>query len=641
MDNFLLKTLDNSIVIIGKVSLLNKRKRLHLKREFNASFKEDRILIDLPKDDNDLFSLLDFFESNNLNISLDDNTAKKVKTAYSKAEQFKEFSDQAKRIWNGEFNVDEFEHFCSVLDEELDRTLYPLQLLAAYHLAFSQNACNFSVPGAGKTSIVYGAYSYLKAQTNDKQVNKMLIVGPLSSFGPWENEYKECFGKEIEIKRISGELPREEKEGYFFRSNTAEITLISYQGLIGLTNEIKYFLLNNNVLFVLDEAHKIKNTSGGSIATAALDLAVYANSRVILTGTPAPNGYRDLYNLFEFIWPKKGIIKYSPIQLDDMTTASNDDRVEDLLDDLSPYFIRIKKSDLNLPPKTENPPIYVEMDSAQSKIYEIIEKKIVTSFDQDNYVVDTFKQAKMIRLIQAASNPSLLLSPIAELTSESDILSEIDEEFASLIQKYHTQRIVPNSFILAREIIEEKISKGERVIVWAVYVESILMFSRYLEECDIKHRVLYGKTPIETEVTEKDVITREKIIDEFNSKSSSFDVIVANPFAVAESISLHKRCHNAIYLERNFDGARFLQSKDRIHRYGLPKDINTNYYYIITKDTISEVIHNRLLEKEQILLRITESREIPLFNFMADELNENDVKAVIKFYEKRKNRGNS
>ncbi len=35
------------------------------------------------------------------------------------------------------------------------RRLYTLQMLSAYHMAFAQNACNFSVPGAGKTSIVY------------------------------------------------------------------------------------------------------------------------------------------------------------------------------------------------------------------------------------------------------------------------------------------------------------------------------------------------------------------------------------------------------------------------------------------------------------------------------------------------------
>ena len=64
-------------------------------------------------------------------------------------------------------------------------------------MAFAQNSCNFSVPGAGKTSIVYGAYNYLKSlPINDpKRIDKLLIIGPLSSFAPWEKEYFATFGK--------------------------------------------------------------------------------------------------------------------------------------------------------------------------------------------------------------------------------------------------------------------------------------------------------------------------------------------------------------------------------------------------------------------------------------------------------------
>lgn len=635
MTDFLLKTKENSIVIIGDLSVLNKRNRYHLSRKFKASFLEDRIIIDTLDVKDGLFSLLTFFENNQLNIIMDNEISSKVSNAYDESERFRTFSEQAKSIWNGDCETDEFKQFCSVLKNSMSRTLYPLQLLAAYHLAFSQNACNFSVPGAGKTSIVYGAYAFLKEQNDHKYVNKLLIVGPLSSFGPWEKEYQKCFGEEPEIKRISGSISKEEKAGYFLRRNTSEITLISYQGLIGLVEELKYFLQNNRVLMVLDEAHKIKNTSGGAIADSSLMLAEYANSRVILTGTPAPNGYRDLHNLFEFIWPNKKIINYSPNQLDDMTITSNDARVEDLLDSLSPYFVRIRKSDLGLPPKTENPPIYFKMDSIQNRIYDLIEKKVISGLKKENYVVDNFKQAKMIRLIQAASNPKLLLLPITELTLEQDVLSDIDEEFIDLIQSCSDANYVPNNFFAAFEIIKEKIFAGERVIVWAIYVETIRLFSQFLNRKNISNRVLYGETPIETERTEDDELTREKIIDEFNRKDSSFSVVIANPFAVAESISLHEECHNAIYLERNFDGARFLQSKDRIHRYGLPENVKTNYYYLVSENTISEVIHRRLIEKEKILLRITESRDIPLFSLLDDEMNESDIKAVIKFYEER------
>jgi len=46
-------------------------------------------------------------------------------------------------------------------------------------------------------------------------------------------------------------------------------------------------------------------------------------------------------------------------------------------------------------------------------------------------------------------------------------------------------------------------------------------------------------------------------------------LLVTNPASTSESVSLHQSCHNAIYLDRTYDCALFLQSIDRIHRLGL------------------------------------------------------------------------
>jgi hypothetical protein len=82
---------------------------------------------------------------------------------YCEEENFKLFSKKAETIKENNCEKEDFENFSHSVAKNLSkRKLYPLQLLSAYHLAFSQNSCNFSVPGAGKTSIVYGAYSYLK-----------------------------------------------------------------------------------------------------------------------------------------------------------------------------------------------------------------------------------------------------------------------------------------------------------------------------------------------------------------------------------------------------------------------------------------------------------------------------------------------
>jgi hypothetical protein len=115
---------------------------------------------------------------------------------------------------------------------------------------------------------------------------------------------------------------------------------------------------------------------------------------------------------------------------------------------------------------------------------------------------------------------------------------------------------------------------------------------------------------------------------------------VANPFAVGESISLHKTCRNAVYVERNFNAAAFLQSKDRIHRYGLPADAKVSYYYLIARDTVDSTVHQRLLQKEANMMRILESREIPLLNLNMDAEDErgdiDDIAALIKDYGSRR-----
>lgn len=263
-------------------------------------------------------------------VVYDDNVSDEMQNFKNEEMKFEQFSRDAINIKNNVNISANLRDFTSVLETSmLNRRLYPLQLLASYHLAFSQNGCNFSVPGAGKTSIVYGAYAYLKNQTLNplKTVDKILIIGPLSAFAPWELEYKECFGIDPDVKRINGSLNVEQKKQYFY-GDTSEITLVSYASVSTIKSAIQYFLKNNRVMVVLDEAHKIKNTKGGITASSIMDLAIDCSSRVVLTGTPAPNGFEDLYNLFHFIWPNRDVIKYSPSQLREMSKIPNDSRID-------------------------------------------------------------------------------------------------------------------------------------------------------------------------------------------------------------------------------------------------------------------------------------------------------------------------
>ena len=566
--------------------------------------------------------------------------------------KFAEFSSKALQIRNNECNPAEFSAFTDAVALNLrNRTLYPLQLLSAYHLAFSQNACNFSVPGAGKTSIVYGAYSYLHglSATNPKYIEKLLVVGPLSSFGPWELEYEECFGHKPTVKRLVGGIDKLEKQDYLVSSHTAELTLISYQSLISLQDDLKFFLRHNKVMVVLDEAHKAKNSAGGITAQAVLDLAQYCKARVVLTGTPAPNGYEDLYNMFKFIWPTKNVIGFQVNQLRDMSAHQGDSRIDRLIDNIAPYFIRIRKSDLNIPPATVHLPYRVPMGSIQQRIYDYIEKKYIDAMleegdiDISNRFKATLAKARIIRLMQAASDPAMLRTPLQELVMDVEDSIETfhainDAEVLKAIMDYENYEI-PAKFKAVKDLVEQIIAQGGKVVIWATFIHTITALKKYLNDCGIESQELYGAIPVEKEGViedrEEQILTRERIVREFQRHNCPYKVIIANPFAVAESISLHKACHNAIYIERSFNTAHFVQSKDRIHRYGLAPNIETHYYFILSRDSIDETIDMRLTEKEQRMNDIMERMPIPLFDNVYNDLGDEDIKALIKDYVRR------
>ena len=229
---------------------------------------------------------------------------------------------------------------------------------------------HLSVLGAGKTSIVYAAYSFLK---HNNLVDKLFVVGPLSSFQAWEKEYESCFNKKVSSFRYSGVdgVAKEDKKAHLYSENPCELNLIYYQGAENLSDDLIAFMKKNKVMLVVDEAHRIKNTDGkwGKIITK---ISQSAKSRVALTGTPIPNGYEDIYNIFKFIYPFKfkSILNFHYSQLQDLSkNPHNESEIKYLIENISPYFMRIRKEDLPNLPKVNEKETFLKMDKIQDEIY--------------------------------------------------------------------------------------------------------------------------------------------------------------------------------------------------------------------------------------------------------------------------------
>lgn len=637
------------------IIISNKRLLLTLKR-LNYEAVENKILIPFREENqiSVLQEIQDLLFKYGFTYSLSNQTKEDVESFDRENVLFDQFALKAKAIRNDEFKkypelIEDYKAFKTALNNSLVRNLYPLQELSAFHMSFAQNSCNFAVPGAGKTSIVYGAYSFLKSlPINDpRHVDKLLVIGPLSSFAPWINEYAACFGKTTTFQRLSGDvtISKDKKLEHLYSGSPAEITLIFHGGVEGLQNDIIEFLKNNKTMVVVDEAHRIKNPEG-IWGKSVVEISKEAKARVILTGTPVPNGYQDIYNLYKFIYPfkYKDIIKFHYQNLEDLTYNSlpESDRVRELKENLSPFFIRIKKDDLKLPPIKENI-IIVEMEPYQREIYDFIETSYVNSFKQNESatVKDVLNKAKLIRLRQASTNPGLLAKTLKDSLENNEITGEFDpnakfttyndefvndSEFFHKICKYSTFEI-PKKYIEIKKIIENEILPvSGKVIIWTIFIQNAKELKTYLQKYAIESKLLIG---------EIEQVERETTIEKFNDPvNDEFQVIIANPFSVAESISLHKGCHNAIYLERDYNCSNFLQSKDRIHRVGLAEGQITTYYYIISSDSIDEVINHRLNEKVERMEKIIND-DIPLFRRINEDDETDIIKDLIANYAKR------
>lgn len=120
---------------------------------------------------------------------------------------------------------------------------------------------------------------------------------------------------------------------------------------------------------------------------------------------------------------------------------------------------------------------------------------------------------------------------------------------------------------------------------------------------------------------ESEIDTREWRIRRFH-EDQKCKVLVANPAACGEGISLHKVCHYALYLDRTFNAAHYLQSVDRIHRLGLPQNIDTEIEILEAYDTIDFIVDNRLKAKIQSMGEVLDDPDLRALAYDPEDIIE-------------------
>lgn len=490
----------------------------------------------------------------------------------------------------------------------------------AFFISEMTKSANYSVPGAGKTSIVYGAYSYLTSKEKNK-IDNMVVVGPISSFKSWIDEYHECFGakRKLRVLNILDKKFRNREEKITelkLNAKSYDLILINYEGLNSL-KEVLLEVIDGRTLLIFDEIHKIKAVDG-VWSSAAYYICKNAKYKVALTGTPIPNSYVDLYTQLNILFTDEynTFFHMTPAEL-----GSKNPIVADKINNLIyPFFCRTTKKDLEVPIPNSDSKIITYMNEKEKKLFEILHR----TFSQNPLLL-------YIRLLQASTNPKLLLSNIDydilrniyEDEEENETLINLDDELDDITDNYDNtedfdeqEKSFIKSFDMTSKfwdginIIKSLVSDGKNVLVWGIFVNTIDRISEELNKLGISNKIIYGSIPVEE---------REKTIEEFKNKE--IQVLITNPHTMAESVSLHKQCHDAVYFEYSFNLTHMLQSRDRINRLGLPEQQYTQYHYLFLMskdgedDSIDFKTYNRLKEKEEVMLEAIEGNRIVSINF--------------------------
>ena len=432
-----------------------------------------------------------------------------------------------------------------------ERELSRKQIRNVRKIAAIPAAATFSVPGAGKTTEALACFFY-RAHSDER----LLVIAPKNAFSVWDEEVADCMPHQnVEFVRLRGGRDNIAR----LLNDDPRFMLITYQQLARVPDILAAHCARYKIHVFLDQSHRFMGSLAKQTARATLSLAHLPVGKLIMSGTPMPQSTEDLIPQFAFLYPE--------IPADGETVVGL----------IRPIYVRTNKKELGLPPVTRVI-AQLRMAPMQHELYKLM--KFELAREAASVLNIRSKQAfrslgrSVARVLQFVSNPALLSSALG--FAHPDLLAAVLAEGDGPKLKYVLKR--------ARRLARE----GEKVLIWSSFVRNVEYIAERLS--DLGAVYIHGGVDAGDEDDEE---TREGKIKLFHD-DPNVRLMVANPAAAGEGVSLHRVCHHAIYLDRTFNAAHYLQSEDRIHRFGLAKDQKTTIEIVECFDTVDETVRERL-----------------------------------------------
>ncbi|GBL90945.1 DNA excision repair protein ERCC-6 [Araneus ventricosus] len=344
---------------------------------------------------------------------------------------------------------------------------------------------------------------------------------------------------------------------------------------------------------ILDEGHKIRNPD--SQATLAVK-QFRTPHRIILSGSPIQNNLKELWSLFDFIFPGKlGTLpvfmqQFSvPIVLGGYANASQI-QVQTaykcatvLRDAIKPYLLRRMKSDVkmsvNLPDKNEQV-LFCKLTEDQENLY-----KAYISSKEVGSILNARLQVfvGLINLRKICNHPDIFDGG-PKIFKDTDLSQLSEEEHYGYYKR-------SGKMIVVEALLRLWHKQGHRVLLFTQSRQMLQIFEIFVKSKNYTYMKMDGSTSISS---------RQPAVAKFNSDSSIF-VFLLTTRVGGLGVNL-TGANRVILYDPDWNPSTDVQARERAWRIGQNKQVTI--YRLMTAGTIEEKIYHRQIFKQFVTNRV-------------------------------------
>lgn len=372
---------------------------------------------------------------------------------------------------------------------------------------------------------------------------------------------------------------------------------------------------------ILDEGHKIRNPD----AQVTLACKRFRTPhRLILSGSPVQNNLRELWSIFDFIYPGKlGTLPVFMGQFGIPITQGGYANATDiqvqiaykcacvLRDTIKPFLLRRTKAEVNnklkLPERSEQV-LFCKLTEKQRKLYEQYLSS-PTVRDIKRGMCQIF--VGLIQMRKICNHPDLfdatecMRQIVQKKKHEESKLKHL--EFFSTDETFgHYEK--SGKMMVVHALLRLWKKQNHKVLLFTQSRQMLKIFVNYVKECGYKFLWMDGSTPIGT---------RHSLIDDFNNDDELFIFLLTTRVG-GVGVNLIGANRIIIY-DPDWNPSTDIQARERAWRIGQQRQVII--YRLLTAGTIEEKIYHRQVFKLYLTNRILRDAKQKRF-FKTNDLHE-------------------